>query len=75
MKLIGVRDGIRTVVGRLFPDDTVAELAEATEFYSDLPHWMGKASEADHRRPQATIDSVEQVPAVHRRRRECSAWG
>jgi 2,4-didehydro-3-deoxy-L-rhamnonate hydrolase len=62
MKLIGVRDGIRTVVGRLFPDDTVAELAEATEFYADLTHWMGKASEATT--GERPIASVEQMPAV-----------
>ena len=39
MKLVGIRDGLRTVIGRQFDDGTVAPLAEATEFYADLPHW------------------------------------
>jgi hypothetical protein len=36
VKLVGIRDGPRTVVGRLFADGTVAPLAEATEFSAEV---------------------------------------
>jgi hypothetical protein len=32
VNLVGIRDGLRTHIGRLFDDGTVAPLAEATEF-------------------------------------------
>ena len=62
MKLIGIRDGPRTTVGRLFADGTVAPLAEATEFYADLDRWRPRAAACtggDRRR-----DEIAEVPAV-----------
>jgi len=44
VKLVGIRDGLRTVVGRLFDDHTVAPLAEVTEFYADLDRWVTRAA-------------------------------
>jgi 2,4-diketo-3-deoxy-L-fuconate hydrolase len=62
MRLTGVRNGLRTTICRLFPDGTVTELAEATEFYADLPRWTAVAATASggDRRPEAG----EEVPAV-----------
>src|SRR3954465_14796201 len=38
-----MRQGLLTVVCRLFDDGTVAEVAEATEFYADLDGWLAQA--------------------------------
>jgi 2,4-didehydro-3-deoxy-L-rhamnonate hydrolase len=62
MKLIGIRDGLRTVVSRLFPDGSVDELAEATEFYADLDSWLGKARSL--RAGGRTVEPGEVTPAV-----------
>jgi 2,4-diketo-3-deoxy-L-fuconate hydrolase len=62
VKLIGIRDGPRTTIGRLFDDGTVAPLAEATEFYAELDRWTAAAerlTSGDLRR-----DEVEEAPAV-----------
>ena len=62
MKLVGIRDGPRTVVGRLFADGTVAPLAEATEFYADLDRWRPRAAGLQgSERPR---DGIAEVPAV-----------
>lgn len=67
VKLIGIRDGLWTVVGRLFDDGTVADLAEATEFYADLDHWMARASALPGgRRRREEIDEVPAVPPAAR---------
>jgi 2,4-didehydro-3-deoxy-L-rhamnonate hydrolase len=63
VKLIGVRVGLHTVVGRLLDDDTVVELAEATEFYADLERWLPRAAEATGPgRPRGGIDEAPAVP-------------
>jgi 2-keto-4-pentenoate hydratase/2-oxohepta-3-ene-1,7-dioic acid hydratase in catechol pathway len=62
MRLIGIRHGLRTAVGRLFPDGTVAELAEVTEFYADVDRFTARAgalSGGDRR-----LDAVDEAPAV-----------
>jgi 2,4-diketo-3-deoxy-L-fuconate hydrolase len=62
VKLIGSRDGLHTIIGRLFDDGTVAPLAEATEFYADPEHWLGAgAILASGQRNRTDID---EVPAV-----------
>ena len=62
MKLIGSRDGLHTIIGRLFDDGTVAPLAEATEFYADPEHWLGAGAVlASGQRNRTDID---EVPAV-----------
>jgi hypothetical protein len=51
--------------GRLFPDDTVAEVAEATEFYTDLEGWLAEAeSLPGGRRYRSAIDEVPSVPGA-----------
>jgi 2,4-didehydro-3-deoxy-L-rhamnonate hydrolase len=67
MRLVGVRDGKRTVIGRLFDDSTVAGLAEVTEFYTNLDRWVARAAtlpggQAD----RAAVDEVPAVPAAAR---------
>jgi len=62
VKLIGIRDGLRTTIGRLFDDDTVAPLAEATEFFADLDRWAASAAAltgGDLRR-----DEIAEAPAI-----------
>ena len=44
MKLVGIRDGLRTVIGRQFDDGIVAPLAEVTDFYADLAAWTAAAA-------------------------------
>jgi 2,4-didehydro-3-deoxy-L-rhamnonate hydrolase len=62
MRLVGIHHGLRTVIGRLFSDGTVLELAEATEFYADVGRWMAHSetvSSGDRR-----LDVVKEAPAV-----------
>ncbi|HET7476868.1 MAG TPA: fumarylacetoacetate hydrolase family protein [Dermatophilaceae bacterium] len=67
MKLIGIRDGIRTVVGRLFDDGTVAELAEAAQFYAELDRWLLEArSRTGGRRHRDELVEAPAVPAAAR---------
>ncbi len=62
MRLIGIRDGLHTVVGRLFDDGTVSELTGATEFYADLDRWTALAADlTGGGRKRAEVD---EVPAV-----------
>lgn len=62
MRFVGMREGLQTVIGRLFEDGTVAEVAEAAEFYADLPGWLAQAATT----PGGRWDrrSIEEVPAV-----------
>jgi 2,4-didehydro-3-deoxy-L-rhamnonate hydrolase len=62
LKLIGSRSGICTVVGRLFDDGTITELAEASEFYADLDRWMDEA--ASRTGGQRHRDEIDEAPAV-----------
>jgi len=62
VRFIGIRQGGQTVIGRLFPDGTVAEVAEATEFYADLPGWLLQAESLPGGRGYRS--AVEEVPAV-----------
>ena len=62
MKLVGIRDGLRTVIGRRFDDGMVAPLAEATEFYADLPRWTAVA--ADLHSGERSRDGIDEAPAV-----------
>jgi 2,4-didehydro-3-deoxy-L-rhamnonate hydrolase len=62
VKLIGVRAGLHTTIGRLLDGGTVAELAEATEFYADLDRWLARAAEADGGRPRDEVEEVAAVP-------------
>jgi 2,4-diketo-3-deoxy-L-fuconate hydrolase len=65
LKLIGIRDGLHTVIGRLFDDGTVAELAEATEFYADIDDWTARARdvpESGGGRP--SFAGIKEAPAV-----------
>ena len=62
MKFVGKADGPHTIICRLFDDETVAEVAEATEFYSDLPESISAAAElAGGTRSRAEI---AEVPAL-----------
>jgi 2,4-didehydro-3-deoxy-L-rhamnonate hydrolase len=62
MKFVGRADGAQAIICRLFDDGTVADVAEATEFYIDLPASTSAAAElATGTQPRAEI--VE-VPAV-----------
>jgi len=62
-----MRQGRQTVIGRLFDDGTVAEVAEATEFYADL---RGRLAQAESlpggRSHRSAIDEVPAVPASAR---------
>jgi 2-keto-4-pentenoate hydratase/2-oxohepta-3-ene-1,7-dioic acid hydratase in catechol pathway len=62
VRFIGIRDGRRTVIGRVFDDSTVAEVAEATEFYAEPDRWVAHAATlpAGH----SDRSAVEEVPAV-----------
>jgi 2,4-didehydro-3-deoxy-L-rhamnonate hydrolase len=62
MRFIGVRHGLHTAIARLFDDSTVAEVAEATEFYADLDRWIAHASTLSG--GQTPRDAVQEVPAV-----------
>ena len=62
MRFIGVRHGLRTVIARLFDDSTVAEVAEATEFYADLDRWVEHAAALSSGEVLRT--AVQEVPAV-----------
>jgi len=63
MRFIGIRQGLQTVIGRLFGDGTVAEVAEATEFYADLDGWLPQAAAlAGGRWHRRDIDEGPAVP-------------
>jgi 2,4-didehydro-3-deoxy-L-rhamnonate hydrolase len=62
MRLIGIRDGLRTVIGRVFDDSTVAQVVEATEFYVDVDRWVAHAAALPG--GQSDRGAVEEVPAV-----------
>jgi 2,4-didehydro-3-deoxy-L-rhamnonate hydrolase len=62
VRLIGIRNDLRTTIGRLFDDGTVAPLAEATEFYADLNRWT--ASAAALAGGNLRRDEIEEAPAV-----------
>jgi 2-keto-4-pentenoate hydratase/2-oxohepta-3-ene-1,7-dioic acid hydratase in catechol pathway len=57
-----MRQGAQTVIGRLFPDDTVTEVAEAAEFYADLEGWLAEAESLPGGRLYRS--AIEEVPAV-----------
>jgi 2-keto-4-pentenoate hydratase/2-oxohepta-3-ene-1,7-dioic acid hydratase in catechol pathway len=62
-----MRQGVQTVIGRLFADDTVAEVAEAAEFYADLEGWLAEAASLPGGRSyRHEIDEVPAVPASAR---------
>jgi 2-keto-4-pentenoate hydratase/2-oxohepta-3-ene-1,7-dioic acid hydratase in catechol pathway len=62
-----MRQGAQTVIGRVFPDDTVAEVAEAAEFYADLEGWLAQAeSLPGGRLYRSAIDEVPAVPGSAR---------
>ena len=62
MKLVGIRDGLRTVVGRQFDDGTVAPLADATEFYAALQRWTAAAAALQS--GERFRDGIDEAPAV-----------
>jgi len=67
VRFVGIRHGAETVIGRLFVDNTVAEVAEAAEFYADLPDWLRQAASLPGGRCYRTeIDEVPAVPASAR---------
>jgi 2,4-didehydro-3-deoxy-L-rhamnonate hydrolase len=67
VKFVGMRQGSLTVIGRLFADDTVAEVAEAADFYADLQGWLAQAAALPGgRRYRREIDEVPAVPASAR---------
>ena len=57
-----MRQGAQTIIARLFADDTVAEVAEATEFYADLDGWLAQAESL----PGGRWDrkQIDELPAV-----------
>jgi len=63
MKITGIADGRRTVVARLFDDDTLTPLAEAGDFYADLDGYRSEAEAltAGHR-PRAEFAERPAVP-------------
>jgi 2-keto-4-pentenoate hydratase/2-oxohepta-3-ene-1,7-dioic acid hydratase in catechol pathway len=62
-----MRQGGQTVVGRLFADGTVAEVAEATEFYADPESRLAQAEALPGGRIRRNaIDEVAAVPASAR---------
>jgi 2,4-diketo-3-deoxy-L-fuconate hydrolase len=64
MRFIGVRRGLHTVIARLFDDSTVAEVAEATEFYADLDRWVEhSATLSGGQSPRAEVQEAPAVPA------------
>ena len=67
MRFVGVRHGAQTVIGRLFVDNSVAEVAEASEFYADLPDSLAQAAALPGGRSyRSEIDEVPAVPASAR---------
>jgi len=67
MKLIGLRTGGRTTIGRLFDDATVAELADIEEFYSDTDRWLALAGAvAGGDRPMTQVEEAPAVPPAAR---------
>jgi 2,4-didehydro-3-deoxy-L-rhamnonate hydrolase len=67
VKFVGMRQSSLTVIGRLFADDTVAEVAEAADFYADLQGWLTQAAALPGgRRYRREIDEVPAVPASAR---------
>jgi 2-keto-4-pentenoate hydratase/2-oxohepta-3-ene-1,7-dioic acid hydratase in catechol pathway len=67
VKLVGIREGLRTVVGRLFDDHTVAPLAEVTEFYADLDRWVTRAAAlGGGERSRSEIAETPAVPPAAR---------
>jgi 2,4-diketo-3-deoxy-L-fuconate hydrolase len=62
VRFVGIRQGAQTVIGRLFDDNTVAEVAEAAEFYADLPGWTTHAASLPGGRSYRI--EIEEVPAV-----------
>jgi len=67
LKLTGIRHGPYTIVCRAFPDGTILELAEATEFYADLPTWVERATAISAgERPLGPFLEVPAVPPAAR---------
>jgi 2,4-didehydro-3-deoxy-L-rhamnonate hydrolase len=62
VKLVGIRDGIDTVIYRLFDDNMVAPLVEVTEFYADLDRWYAAAASTSG--GSRNRDEVTEAPAV-----------
>jgi len=62
VRVLGMRRGRQTVIGRLFDDGTVAEVAEATEFYGDLDRYAADAAALPGGRVHR--DEVDEVAAV-----------
>jgi 2-keto-4-pentenoate hydratase/2-oxohepta-3-ene-1,7-dioic acid hydratase in catechol pathway len=57
-----MRRGAQTLIGRLFDDDTVAEVAEAAEFYADLESSLAEAESLPGGRSYR--NAIEEMPAV-----------
>jgi 2,4-didehydro-3-deoxy-L-rhamnonate hydrolase len=67
VRFVGLRRAGQTVIGRVFGDGTVAEVAEATEFYADLEAWLSHArSLPGGRWERKQSDEVPAVPAAAR---------
>src|SRR4051794_17960516 len=67
VRFVTMRQGLLTVVCRLFDDGTVAEVAEATEFYADLDGWLAQPGAlAAGRRERRAIEEVPAVPPAAR---------
>src|SRR5215210_1941418 len=67
VRFVGMQRAGQTVIGRLFGDGTVAEVAEATSFYADLEGWLSHArSLPGGRWERRQSDEVPAVPAAAR---------
>lgn len=67
MKFVGFRDEGRTLVGRVFADETVAAVAEVTEFYAELDTWLRVArSLTGGTRERGAVTEVPAVPLAAR---------
>jgi 2,4-diketo-3-deoxy-L-fuconate hydrolase len=62
-----MRHGAQTLIGRLFDDDTVAEVADAVEFYADLEASIAEAQALPGGRlHRSAIDEAPAVPGAAR---------
>ncbi|WP_440083326.1 fumarylacetoacetate hydrolase family protein [Streptosporangium sp. LJ11] len=67
MRFVGFRDGRQVRVGVLTGGDRVAPLAEAGEFYEDLPRWTARARELAGGEPgphERALGELSPAPAV-----------
>lgn len=67
MRFVGMRQGLQTVIARVFDDDTVTEVTEATEFYADLDGWLAHAGDLPGGRwNRSEVDEMPAVPPAAR---------